>query len=219
MRARKLISEADVRAAAGSGRSVIQIAKTTIVTPLARDAARELGVTFSVGDPPPAPEKKDESCGCKHPTPGVVAIGSDHGGFQYKRELSQFMTGLGWSVVDVGTDSEESCDYPDFAYAVALAVKEGKARLGIMIDGAGPGSAIACNKVPDVRAACVHDEFTAWNARAHNDANVITLGSRAIGLEVAKRVVKTFLSTEFEGGRHAARVEKIADICRKYRAK
>lgn len=219
MRARKLISEADVRDAVRNGQSTIQIAKTTIVTPLAHDAAREFGVTFTVGNPAPAPETKGESCGCKHMEPGVVAIGSDHGGFQYKRELSQFITSLGWSVIDVGTDSEESCDYPDFAYAVALAVREGKAGLGIMIDGAGPGSAIACNKVPDVRAACVHDEFTAWNARAHNDANVITLGSRAVGLEVARRVVKTFLTTGFEGGRHAARVEKIADICRKYRAK
>jgi ribose 5-phosphate isomerase B len=157
-------------------------------------------------------------CGCKHTDRAVVALGSDHGGFAYKQDLATFIAGFGWEVIDVGTDSDAACDFPEFAYAVALAVREGQARLGIMIDGAGPGSAIACNKVAGIRAACVHDEFTAWNARAHNDAHVMTLGSRSIGLEVARRATRVFLETTFEGGRHETRVAKISDIERKFQA-
>lgn len=212
---KKLISDADVRAAAREGRTQLSIGSTTIVTPLAREAARDLGIELVAGAPVPSSQK---DCGCSHESPrtGVVAIGSDHGGYDMKTDLKQGVADLGWRTVDLGTNSKESCDYPDFAYAVAQAVASGQATLGIMIDGAGPGSAIACNKVPGIRAACVHDEFTAWNARAHNDANVITLGSRGIGIEVAKRLVKVFLKTPFEGGRHSRRVEKLRDIESRY---
>lgn len=213
---KKLISEADVRAAAREGHTQLAVGTTTIVTPLARDAARDLGVEIVVAASTHL--AAEPSCRCAHdmPATGVVAIGSDHGGFEMKAELKQAIEALGWQAIDVGTNSTASCDYPDFAYAVARAVTSGQAVLGIMIDGAGPGSAIACNKVPEIRAACVHDEFTAWNARAHNDANVITLGSRSIGIEVAKRLMKVFLETAFEGGRHAKRVEKLGDIEARY---
>lgn len=213
---KKLISDADVRAAAREGRTQLAVGTTTIVTPLARDAARELGVEIVMAAP--TGSAPDPSCGCAHemPATGVVAIGSDHGGFEMKADLKKAIDTLGWQAIDLGTASTESCDYPDFAYAVAQAVASGHAALGVMIDGAGPGSAIACNKVPGIRAACVHDEFTAWNARAHNDANVITLGSRGIGIEVAKRLMKVFLETPFEGGRHAGRVDKLRDIEARY---
>ena len=209
---RTLISNDDVRAAARKGGMQIVIGPKTIITPLARDAARELGVEF-VMSAPGAPSD-DSSCGCSHDSAatGIVVIGSDHGGYELKSELKKAIADLGRQSIDVGTDTTDSCDYPDFAYAVARTVASGQAALGIMIDGAGPGSAIACNKVPGIRAACVHDEFTAWNARAHNNANVITLGSRGIGIEVAKRLIKVFLETAFEGGRHAKRVEKLGDI-------
>lgn len=91
-------------------------------------------------------------------------------------------------------------------------VADGRAEVGIMIDGAGIGSSMVCNKVPGIRAACAYNEFTAWNARAHNNANVLTLGSRTLGIEVVKRIVTTFLETAFEGGRHAKRVDKMTDI-------
>lgn len=215
---KKLISDADVRAAAREGRTQLAVGAKTIVTPLARDAARSLGVEFVRTEDQPESSGSEEACGCVHQAAatGIVAIGSDHGGFEMKSELQKAITELGRQVLDVGTHSRESCDYPDFAYAVARAVTTGEATLGIMIDGAGPGSAIACNKVPGIRAACVHDEFTAWNARAHNDANVITLGSRGIGIEVAKRLVRVFLETQFEGGRHAKRVEKLGEIERRF---
>src|SRR5690606_14888864 len=120
--------------------------------------------------------------------PQSIVIGSDHGGLALKRELEPMLRSLGWSVTDVGTNSEASCDYPDFAYAVARAVASGVGSFGLMIDGAGPGSAIVCNKVPGIRAVAAASEFVAWNARAHNDSNVLTLGSRVTGIEVCKRI-------------------------------
>jgi ribose 5-phosphate isomerase B len=103
-------------------------------------------------------------------------------------------------------------DYPDFAFAVARLVQGGACRLGLVLDGAGVGSAMVANKVPGVRAALCADVFSAYNARAHNDANVLTLGSRTMGLEPCKRVLAEFLSAPFEGGRHAGRVQKIRDV-------
>jgi ribose 5-phosphate isomerase B len=209
MAKKQLIREKDVLEAVRAGRKAMTIAPGAVITPLARDAARNHGVAFD--------ERRPEapSAASPHPTasrPRIVAIGSDHGGFAYKRELIPLIEKAGWTVADVGTDSEEACDYPDFAFAVARMVATNRAGAGIMIDGAGIGSAMVCNKVPGVRAACAYNEFTAWNARAHNDATVLTLGSRTLGIEVCKRIVEVFLATEFEGGRHAARVRKITDV-------
>jgi ribose 5-phosphate isomerase B len=143
---------------------------------------------------------------------GVVAIGSDHGGFAMKGELKLYLHGNGYDVLDCGTDSPDAVDYPDFAEAVALKVASGEAWRGIVIDGAGIGSCMAANKVPGVRAALCHDHATAVNSREHNDANVLTLGAGLIGLALAKQIVNTWLLTEFGGGRHAKRVEKIMAI-------
>ncbi|MCC6398210.1 MAG: ribose 5-phosphate isomerase B [Bacteroidetes bacterium] len=146
-----------------------------------------------------------------------VAIGSDHGGFELKTQLAEYVRSLGCAVEDVGTKSVEPCDYPDFAYAVGMLVAGGRANLGIMIDGAGIGSCMVVNKIPGIRGACCTHEFMARNAREHNNANVLTLGSRVVGLEVAKAIVGVFLHTAFAGGRHEARVKKIMDVDQKYR--
>ena len=147
----------------------------------------------------------------------VVAIGADHGGYDMKELLKPEVTGMGYEVVDVGTtNSKDSVDYPDFALEVALLVSGGKAWRGILIDGAGIGSCIAANKVPGVRAGMAYDYTTAVNGREHNDANVLTLGAGLIGPALAKQIVKTWLSTEFGGGRHAKRVDKIIAIEKKY---
>lgn len=207
MAKRPLITEAQVLKTHQEGKQSLQIAPNALITPLAHDTARERGIVFVTAEPttssPSAPA---------HPPTMVLAIGSDHGGYGYKEDLKPAIEKLGWSVLDVGTDSEKSCDYPDFAFAVARAVNLGKADFGIMIDGAGIGSAMVCNKVVGIRAACAYNGFTAWNARAHNNANVLTLGSRTLGIEVCKRIVETFLTTPFEGGRHARRVDKINDV-------
>ncbi len=142
----------------------------------------------------------------------VVAIGTDHGGVELKKILIKELTDMDFEVVDCGTDTTDPVDYPDIALAVATQVSQGKAWRGVVIDGAGIGSCIAANKVPGVRAALCYDYATALNSREHNDANVLTLGAGLIGVNLAKQVLKTWLTTEFGGGRHAQRVDKIMKI-------
>jgi len=138
-----------------------------------------------------------------------IAIGSDHGGFALKRRLKEVLLELGYEPVDVGTDSEQSCDYPDYAIQVGRQVQARACRFGVMIDGAGIGSAMALNKMKGIRAATVHNEATAINSREHNDANVLVLGSGQIHPGHAARLLRIWLRTQHAGGRHARRVAKI----------
>ena len=154
--------------------------------------------------------------GAPRETSDVVAIGSDHGGFKLKQTLKRFLEeDLSLTVKDVGTHSEESVDYPDFAFAVARTVAAGEAGRGIVIDTVGVGSSIAANKVRGIRAALCHDVATARNSRSHNDANVLSLGAKVVGTGQARSIVREWLTTAFEGGRHARRVQKIVDAERK----
>lgn len=146
----------------------------------------------------------------------VVAIGSDHGGFDLKENLRAYVTELGFDVRDMGAYQKNPVDYPEFAHAVANLVSDGKAWRGIMIDGAGIGSCIVANKVPGVRAGMAYDVSSAINSREHNDTNVLTLGAGLIGGDLARQIVKTWLATEFGGGRHARRVEKITAVEKQY---
>jgi ribose 5-phosphate isomerase B len=146
----------------------------------------------------------------------VVAIGTDHGGVDLKNLLKKEITTLGYEVVDCGTNTTEPVDYPDIALSVATLVAEGKAWRGVIIDGAGIGSCMAANKVPGVRAALCYDYATAVNSREHNDANVLTLGAGLIGVNLAKQILTTWLATEFGGGRHAKRVDKIVAIEKRF---
>lgn len=146
----------------------------------------------------------------------VVAIGADHGGYEMKTALIQDLQAWGYTVLDAGTDSKEAVDYPDFAHAVARAVAGGQAWRGVMIDGAGIGSCMAANKVPGVRAAMAYDLSSALNSREHNDANLLTLGAGLIGLNLARQILKTWLETEFGGGRHQKRVDKITVVEQNY---
>ncbi|KPJ96305.1 MAG: ribose 5-phosphate isomerase [Gemmatimonas sp. SG8_17] len=139
----------------------------------------------------------------------TVALGADHGGYALKENLTNFLEELGCSVRDVGCRDKEVADYPVFAALVANAVAAGDAEFGIMIDGAGIGSAMVANKIAGVRAALCYDVTTAANAREHNNANVLTLGGTLIGIRLAREIVHTFLSTPFAGGRHQRRVSMI----------
>lgn len=159
----------------------------------------------------PPSSARTESSGRK-----VVAIGADHGGYELKEALKSEITTLGYQISDLGTNSKDAVDYPDFAHAVAQAVGSGKAWRGIMIDGAGIGSCIVANKVPGVRAGMAYDYSSAVNSREHNDTNVLTLGAGLIGVSLAKQIVKTWLTTEFGGGRHTPRVDKIKSVEKKY---
>jgi len=142
----------------------------------------------------------------------IVALGADHGGYKMKEMLASHLSEAGYQVIDCGTNSTESVDYPDFAFAVAEKVSRGYAWRGIVIDGAGIGSCMAANKVHGVRAAMCYDYATAVNSREHNDSNVLTLGAGLIGDALARQIVDTWLATEFGGGRHTRRVEKIIAI-------
>lgn len=146
----------------------------------------------------------------------TVAVGADHGGFELKEILKADLNALGFEVNDVGTHSKESVDYPDFAHEVAKLVASGKAWRGIMIDGAGIGSCIVANKVPGVRAGMAYDVSSAINSREHNDTNLLTLGAGLIGTNLAKQIVKTWLTTEFGGDRHTRRVDKIKLVEKQY---
>ncbi len=141
----------------------------------------------------------------------TIALASDHGGVEMKALLKEEVEKKGFAVLDLGTDGNGSVDYPDFAEAMARALKDGKAEKGILMCGTGIGISIAANRHAHVRAALVHDAYGARMSRQHNDANVLVLGGRTIGPEVAKECVDIFLTTEFEGGRHARRVAKLAD--------
>lgn len=141
-----------------------------------------------------------------------IVIGSDHGGYHLKETVRLDLEEHGYEVVDCGTHSTDSCDYPDIALAVTAYVNEDADTLGILICGTGIGIGIAANKVPGIRAALCHDTFSAKAARAHNNANVLTMGERVIGPGLALDIVHAFLAAEFEGGRHERRVNKLTAI-------
>ncbi|MGI6629559.1 MAG: ribose 5-phosphate isomerase B [Bacillota bacterium] len=145
-----------------------------------------------------------------------LALGSDHGGFRLKEAVKEYLEKVKIEYEDFGTYSEDSVDYPDFAQKVAEAVAAGLFDRGILICGTGIGISIAANKVPGIRAALCHDVFSARASREHNDANILTMGERVIGRGHALEIVKTWLESDFTGGRHCGRIEKIAEIEKKY---
>jgi len=225
--AKKVITERDVLEKVKAGETIIRLDGDTVLTPSAKDAALQhhIQVAYSQ-DAPGVRGKSVDGVSLVVPRAAnspnastMIALGSDHGGFRLKETLKQFLGELGFAVADVGTNSEEACDYPDFAYAVAAMVSSGQASKGIMIDGVGVASAIVANKVPGIRAVPCYDEFVARSSREHNDANVLTLGGRIVGSELAKSIVKVWLETWFGGGRHQARVQKISDVEQRYIAK
>lgn len=182
----------------------LRVAKGAIFTPSARDAARERRVRIIELSP-------DEIPGLAPPEI-TVAIGADHGGFRMKQALLPILAELGLAPRDVGVFEEKPADYPDIAAKVARLVADGTAARGVIIDGAGIGSAMAANKIHGVRAALCYDVASARNSREHNNANVLTLGGRLLTASQAETVLRTWLATNFAGGRHQARVDKIMEI-------
>lgn len=190
-----VITEQDLPAA-----GELRIPPGTIVTPAARDLARARGVKIV-----------EEGAGALS-----VALGCDHGGFRLKEALKEILHELGYEVRDVGVHEETPVDYPDIAQQVAELVAAGTVARGILIDGAGIGSAIAANKVPGIRAALCYDRASARNSREHNDANVLTLGGRLLTPTQAEEVLRTWLATPFAGGRHLGRIRKITELEKRY---
>ncbi len=184
------------------------IPRDAVLTPLAADEAKRRGLTLREVEPKAAVRRL--------PPEKLVALGADHGGFRLKEQLKPLLEQLGLGVEDFGVYDEQPADYPDVALKVAEDVATGRAARGIIVDGAGIGSAMVANKVPGVRAALCYDKASARNSREHNNANVLTLGGRLLPAEVALEVAATWLTTPFAGGRHEKRVAKIADIERRY---
>ena len=206
-----LITAADLERVAQNG--VLDVTEDTLITPLAREEAEHRGITFRLVSETRGREAATANTeGVPEKSAKVVAIGADHGGFELKEQLKIHLRDWGYQVLDLGTNSAEAVDYPDFAEAVGLAVARGDAWLGIALDSAGIGSSIAANKVPGVRAALCYDRATARNSREHNDANVLTLGAKLLSPEAAREIVALWLATPFAGGRHQRRVEKIRSI-------
>ena len=195
---RRVITESDVPL---SGE--FKIAAGSIVTPSARDIAKERGVKLV--------EVATDQLPAASPTE-TIALGSDHGGFALKEKLKPIFEELNLHVIDVGVHEEKPADYPDIAGVVAEMVARGAAARGVIIDGAGIGSAIVANKFPGIRAALCYDKASARNSREHNDSNVLTLGGRLLTVGLAEDVLRVWLSTPFAGGRHSARIQKITEI-------
>src|ERR1041384_4731217 len=201
--AKSVITEDDVRGLEPG--AVLTIGEDARLTPLAADIVNEKKIEIV---------RRASRRGSK--ASKLIAIGADHGGFRMKEELKAVLAELGHRVQDFGAYSEDAVDYPDFAHAVARAVADGSSDLGIMIDGAGVGSAMPANKVPGVRAAACYSVDVARNSREHNDANVLTLGSKTINSKQMREIVTTWLSTEITEDRHRKRVAKIDAIQRQY---
>ncbi len=206
---RSIVDAEDVRQMPRDSRQTLP--PQAILTPLARQTALERRITFVDEMTAMSPPLTAASAGQR-----VVALGADHGGYGLKEQLKKAVAAAGYAVADCGTHSAEAVDYPDFAYAVARLVANGQAWRGIVVDGAGIGSCMAANKVPGVRAAMCYDQATAINSREHNDANVLTLGAGLIGPNLAQQITLVWLETEFGGGRHARRVDKIEAIEKRF---
>jgi len=214
---KNLISEQTILEAVKKGERIVFCENDSIITDAAKDRASQLGIVIQRKDSKQKiSDIKNKETTTKISTKETIAIGSDHGGFSMKEQLKPYLTNLGYKVIDLGTNSEESCDYPDFAFSVAAMVQNGNASRGIIIDSVGTASAMVANKIPGIRAACCFNEYSARSSREHNDANIITLGGKVLGIEMAKSIVKIWLETQYAGGRHQKRLDKITDIERKF---
>jgi RpiB/LacA/LacB family sugar-phosphate isomerase len=194
---KKVVTAEDVRAVPAGGEVVAT--PGAVVTDWAREVAATRGVRIVL------------AAGAK-PGPSLVAVGADHGGFALKEEVKRHLTRLGYRFHDFGTHSTEAVDYPDVALKVARAIRSGEARLGILVDGAGLGSAMAANKVRGIRAAPCPDAKAARNAREHNDANVLTLGAGFLDVPRMHEILEVFLTAACTEERHRRRVDKIVAI-------
>jgi ribose 5-phosphate isomerase B len=182
----------------------LRVATGSIITPSAREVAAARGVAIV--------EVAPHEVRVLAPPEKTIAIGSDHGGFRMKEWLKPILVEVGLSVRDIGVSEEKAADYPDIALAVAELVASGQAARGIVVDGAGIGSAIVANKVPGIRAALCYDKSSARSSREHSNTNVLTLGGRLLTESQAEDVLRTWLSTPYAGGRHQARIDKITAI-------
>lgn len=212
---KKLLTEADIFRLHKEGHTILPIGVNDLLTPSAKDRVKDLGLKIIT---------KEEAEKIKAENSRVVSsetwkrgvVAGDHTGFKVKNILIKILTDKKYEITDVGTFDENACDYPDFAFAAAMKVKEGYADFAVIIDATGIPSAITANKVPGIRAATCYNEFTAKSSREHNNANVIVMGAKALGEETIKSILDVWLTTKFGGERHQKRLNKITQIEKKF---
>jgi ribose 5-phosphate isomerase B len=204
---KKLITEEDVKKIENRAGNVIVKSPDCIITPLALDRIRNSKITIVEKDLEYS--KQSQSLNNTSTNKNRVAVGSDHTGFRIKNLLIKYLSDKDYKVQDFGTFDEKSCDYPDFAKLVARSVSLEENDLGILIDATGIPSAIVANKTKGIRAATCYNAFSAKSSRSHNNANVLVIGAKSLGEETIKLIVDEWLITEFEGGRHQKRLDKI----------
>lgn len=209
---KKLLCESDVMAIIKNGVKELMVDKNTILTALAIDRLnvskiKLVRVEKLESKTAPAPQSSGKFT--------RIAVGSDHTGFAAKGVLIKFLKDKGYEVIDAGTFSDSSCDYPDFAFSVASKVLSGEVCAGILIDATGIPSAISANKFPGIRAATCYNEFSAKSSREHNNANIMVVGAMALGIETIKSITDTWLKSSFLGERHQRRLDKITEIEKK----
>ena len=205
---KKVITEKEIIDLLQSGKTELIVDKNTILTPLALDKIRSAKINLVEKKP----IKTAENVDANFKYDKTIAIGSDHTGFEIKEILKKFLESESYNVIDVGTYSKNSCDYPDFAIAVSKKIALKEAGFGVIIDATGIPSAITANKFPGIRAATCYNEFSARSSREHNDSNIIVFGAKTLGEETIKATLKVWLDTPFAGGRHQRRLNKITEI-------
>ncbi len=208
---KKLITEEIILNLYKSGRTVLKVSGNEIFTPSALDKIRELNISLEKESKQTKSEITANKSG-ESSTIKKIGIGSDHTGFTVKKEIIGFLSEKGFEVIDYGTYDEQSCDYPDFALTVAKNVVLNEVDAGIIFDATGIPSAITANKLPGIRAATCYNEFSAKSSREHNNSNVLVLGAKTLGMETIKSILDVWLKTDFLGGRHQRRLDKIRTI-------
>lgn len=210
---KKLFRESDVAGLIKNGIKEFVVDKETILTPSAID--KLFSAKIKITRVEKIEEKAAGSCTSDGRNFKKIVIGSDHTGLNVKKVLVKLLKDDGYEVIDIGTYTEDSCDYPDFAFIAAAKVLSKEACAGILVDATGIPSAIAANKFPGIRAATCYNEFTAKSAREHNNSNILVVGAMALGIETIKSITKTWLITKFLGERHQRRLDKISEVEKK----
>jgi ribose 5-phosphate isomerase B len=208
---RRVITESEIIKIYKDGGRTVPVEDNDMFTPLAKDKMRELKI-IAVKKTPALVLEGVTVDAVKTKRTNRVSLGSDHTGFKIKNLLSKILVDKGYEIIDVGTYDENACDYPDFAYAAAMKVKNGETDFAVLIDATGIPSSITANKIPGIRACTCYNEFSARSAREHNNGNVLVVGARTLGEETIKSILEVWLNTSFGGARHQKRLDKITAI-------
>ncbi len=212
MNNKKLITEIDIVNLLRKGKYKLEIFGNEIFTPAAKDKIKEASIELVKINQVLNQSILSQTISAKK----KLAIGCDHTGFKIKQIIIPILNKEGYEIIDVGTNDENSCDYPDFAIKVAEEIKNGNVNFGILIDATGIPSAITANKIPGIRAATCYNEFSAKSSREHNNSNILVLGAKTLGEETIKSILNVWLKSSFLGERHQNRLDKISEVEKKY---